>query len=130
MLARILRRRAVGTIGTRAGVPVDVDQWGWGCGFYPESEPGEHSNGSAPTFDEARADFEAAWRHFLPRRTEADFQKWRDHQTFTAWKYRMHDEGLPLPTQRPDGRARCFCGAAIDIPSVGRHVIEHHSTGQ
>jgi hypothetical protein len=25
----------VGTIAIRAGVPVDVDQWGWNCGFYP-----------------------------------------------------------------------------------------------
>jgi hypothetical protein len=24
----------VGTIGERAGVPVDVDQWSWSCGFY------------------------------------------------------------------------------------------------
>jgi hypothetical protein len=23
----------VGTIAIRAGVPVDVDQWGWDCGF-------------------------------------------------------------------------------------------------
>jgi hypothetical protein len=29
----------VGTIGIRAGVPVDVDQWGWSCGFYPRSRP-------------------------------------------------------------------------------------------
>jgi hypothetical protein len=57
-----------GTIGKRSGVPVDVDQWGWSCGFYPGSEPGEHGNGSAPTFDEARADFEAAWRIFPVRR--------------------------------------------------------------
>jgi hypothetical protein len=28
----------VGTIGERAGVPVDVDRWGWSCGFYPEGE--------------------------------------------------------------------------------------------
>ena len=47
----------VDTIGIRAGVPVDVDPWGWSCGFYPGSEPGEHSDGSAPTFDEARAGF-------------------------------------------------------------------------
>ena len=24
----------VGTIGERAGVPADLDQWGWTCGFY------------------------------------------------------------------------------------------------
>ena len=38
----------IGTIGIRAGVPVDVDQWGWSCGFYPRSHPLEH--GTAGTF--------------------------------------------------------------------------------
>jgi hypothetical protein len=32
----------VGTIARRAGVPVDVDQWGWNCGFYPPSHQGRH----------------------------------------------------------------------------------------
>src|SRR5215470_4796052 len=30
----------VGTIGARAGVPFNVDQWGWSCGFYPGLDPG------------------------------------------------------------------------------------------
>jgi hypothetical protein len=49
----------VGTIARRAGCPVDVDQWEWGCGFYPGTEPGQDENGTA-------ADFEAAWRRLLP----------------------------------------------------------------
>jgi len=32
----------VGTISERAGVPVDEDKWGWNCGFYPGTEPGEY----------------------------------------------------------------------------------------
>jgi len=52
----------VGTIGIRAGVPADVDQWGWSCGFYPRS----HHEGTAETFEQARADFEADWRDYLP----------------------------------------------------------------
>jgi hypothetical protein len=44
----------VGTMGRRAGVPVDVDQWGWSCGFYPGLNPGQHQDGSAETFDLAR----------------------------------------------------------------------------
>ena len=60
----------VGTIGMRAGVPVDVDQWGWSCGSIRDQ-------GRASTAT-------AAWRIFLPKRTEADFQEWRDHQAFTA----------------------------------------------
>jgi hypothetical protein len=59
----------VGTIGRRAGVPIDVDQWEWSCGF---------------SFEVARTGFEAAWRAFLPTRTEANFQAWRDRRDWTA----------------------------------------------
>jgi hypothetical protein len=31
-----------GTIEIRSGVPFDEDPWGWSCGFYPGSHPGEH----------------------------------------------------------------------------------------
>jgi hypothetical protein len=31
----------VGTIGWRAGVAVEVDQWGWSLSFYPGLEPGQ-----------------------------------------------------------------------------------------
>ena len=67
-----------GTIAIRSGSPYDEDPWEWTCGFYPGSHPGEHQSGTATTFDEARADFEAAWQIFLSKRTEADFQSWRD----------------------------------------------------
>lgn len=36
----------VGTAGRRAGVPNDVDQWEWGCGFYRGTDPGEGGSGS------------------------------------------------------------------------------------
>ena len=40
-------------------MPTSVDQWEWGCGFYP----GEGSSGgTGATFEAARAAFEAAWR--------------------------------------------------------------------
>jgi hypothetical protein len=44
------------------------------------SHPREHQSGTAATFDQARADFEAASRVFLSNRTEADFQAWRDER--------------------------------------------------
>src|ERR1700737_486542 len=78
-----------GTIAIRTGIPHDEDPWGWICGFYPGSQPGEHQTGTAATFDQARADFEAAWRVFLSNRTEADFQAWRDERDSTARKYAM-----------------------------------------
>src|SRR6267378_6459165 len=61
----------VGTIAIRTGSPHDEDPWQWCCGFYPGSHPGEHQNGTAATFDQARSDFEAAWKVFLANRTEA-----------------------------------------------------------
>jgi hypothetical protein len=55
----------VGTIAIRIGIPHDEDPWGWDCGFYPASHPGEHQSGTTATFDQARADFQAAWRVFF-----------------------------------------------------------------
>jgi hypothetical protein len=43
----------VGTIAMRSGIPYDQAPWGWRCGFYPGSEPGEYFGGSAMTFDQA-----------------------------------------------------------------------------
>src|SRR5882762_1976304 len=93
----------VGTIAVRSGNPHDTDPWQWSCGFYPGSHPGEHQDGTAATFDEARADFEKAWTLFLSKRTEADFQAWRDQQAWTAEKYRRFARGERMP---PDGSRR------------------------
>jgi hypothetical protein len=87
----------VGTIARRVGNPHDTDPWQWDCGFYPGSHPGEHQDGTAAIFDQARADFERAWAAFLPNRTEADFQAWCDQQAWTAEKYRRFDRGERMP---------------------------------
>jgi hypothetical protein len=47
-----------GTIAIRSGNPHDEDPREWSCGFYPGSHPREHQDGTAATFEEARADFE------------------------------------------------------------------------
>jgi hypothetical protein len=57
-----------------------TDPWQWRCGFYPGSEPGDCTSGTAATFDQARADFEEAWRIFLANRTDADFDEYRKHR--------------------------------------------------
>ena len=44
----------VGTITERAGVPVDVHQWGWRCGFRPADQRGLRATGTASTFEQAR----------------------------------------------------------------------------
>jgi hypothetical protein len=57
----------VGTITKRGGVPIDVDQWEWRCGFFPGTEPWQQRDGSAGTYEEARAAFQSAWRDLLPQ---------------------------------------------------------------
>ena len=116
----------VGWIGERAGVPKGVDQWGWSCGFHPGSDVKDHARGTAATFDQARADFEAAWRVFLPKCTEEGFQDWRRQRASTEWKYAMWEAGCRMPTQAVDGRTRCFCGEPIDVRSSSDHVYACH----
>jgi hypothetical protein len=87
----------VGTIAKAVGTPGAAEVWTWQCGFYPGSNPGDHRSGSAPSFEEARAAFEAAWRDYLPKRNASDFQKWRDQRSWTAEKYRRFDRGERMP---------------------------------
>ena len=102
----------VGTIGERAGVPVDVDQWQWRCGFYPGCDPGEFSDGTAPDFFTARREFEAAWRDLSATRTEVDYQEWRDQRDRTARKYASWARGEKPPP--PSSLMRCVCGVTFD----------------
>jgi hypothetical protein len=113
----------VGTIGERAGVPVDVDQWQWSCGFYPGSEPGEHRYGTAPDFFTARREFEIAWREFSAEKTEADYQAWRDQRDWTARKYAMWARGEKQPSQIPDSTMRCACGVRFDSHVLAQNLV-------
>ena len=90
----------VGTIARRDGQPHDQDPWQWLCGFYPDSNPGEQTGGTALTFDQARADFEVAWREFSSKRTEADYQAWRDQRDWTQRKCAMWERGERFPSQQ------------------------------
>jgi hypothetical protein len=87
----------VGTIAIRSGISHDREPWGWRCGFYPGSEPGECTSGTATTFDQARADFAKAWQAFSAKHTEADYQAWRNQRDWTAEKYRRFDRGEWMP---------------------------------
>jgi hypothetical protein len=51
----------VGTVARCVGNPGAVERWQWSCGFYPGSHPGESRHGTASTFKDARAAFEATW---------------------------------------------------------------------
>jgi hypothetical protein len=104
----------VGTISRRVGAPIDVDQWGWILGFYPGTDADQYRDGTALTFEEARAEFEAAWKGLLPTLTEAKFQRWRDQEDWTARKYAMRERGELLPSQNPNTMMRCPCGVTFD----------------
>ncbi|MHC2279979.1 hypothetical protein ACVME8_006622 [Bradyrhizobium diazoefficiens] len=116
----------VGSIGRRAGVPSSAPQWAWTCGFHPGTRPGEQRSGVAETFDGARAAFQAAWQELSATRTEAHYEAWRCQRDWTAWKDRMHRMALPLPTQRPDGVARCLCGEVVSNRTVDSHILAAH----
>jgi hypothetical protein len=87
----------VGTIKMRTGNPRATLSWKWRCGLYPGSNPGECTSGMAATFGKARADFGPAWKVFLSKRTEADFQAWWYQRDWTAEKYRRFDRGERPP---------------------------------
>jgi hypothetical protein len=103
-----------GTIAERTGNPFDTEQWEWRCGFYPGSDPGECTGGTAETFDGARAAFEVAWRVFLANRSEADFQAWRDQRDRTAAKYAAWERGEKLPSQIRTSMMGCPRGVRFD----------------
>jgi hypothetical protein len=77
--------------GVRVGVIVERS------GIANSAEPGEHRYGTSASFEAAREAFEAAWRDFLPKRSEADFQAWRDQEAWTAEKYRRFDRHERMP---------------------------------
>ncbi|WP_315747570.1 MULTISPECIES: hypothetical protein [unclassified Bradyrhizobium] len=115
-----------GHISRCSGNPAGRDAWQWFCGFYPGSRPGEQQVGTAATLEDARVAFERAWSVFLSHRTPADFDAYRQHIAFTAWKYAMWDAGCRLPTQSTSGRSRCFCGAEIDVQTTEEHIYSAH----
>ena len=100
----------VGTIGERAGVPADLDQWGWTCGFYPGVEPSQHRDGTDPTFEDSRAGFEVAWNRLLPTLTEAAFVEWRSDRDFRARIREKRARGEKLDTEIPSSLIRRVCG--------------------
>jgi hypothetical protein len=96
----------VGTIGERAGFPIDEDQWHWRCGFYPGCDPGEFSDGTAPDFFTARRGFETAWRKLSAKKTESDYEEWRN-QRYASWTCGEK----PPPSS---SIMRCVCGEQFD----------------
>ena len=115
----------VGTIGIAAGVPTHGHRWVWRCGLPQVIVRDLRTAGAAATFEDGRADFEAAWSTYLPRCTEADFDEYRRQEAWTRWKYRMRDAGCRMPTQVPELRSRCFCGTETGV-GFEEHVYASH----
>ena len=103
----------VGTIGERAGVPVDVNQWQWSCGFHPGFHPGQHRYGMAATFEEARAGFETDWNSLLPEIPDGAFDEWRHQRDWATQKYAEWDRG-EYPRRVASSMMRCVCGVQFD----------------
>jgi hypothetical protein len=61
----------VGTIAIRTGIPFDEDPWAESAVSTRAASRQSYTDGTAATFDHARADFKAAWRVFSAKRTEA-----------------------------------------------------------
>jgi hypothetical protein len=84
---------------------------------------------------QARADFEAAWREFLSRRTEADFETWRAQRDWTERKYAMWQASERMPSQKPSSKMTCRCGQVFDshrledtrvhVPHISAAASEH-----
>ena len=88
----------VGAISQCVGNPGAAPKWQWRCGFYPGNRPANAQPGWRRRSRRPAA-FERTWTVFLAKRTEADFQAWRDQRDWTARKYALWDAGqrLPLP---------------------------------
>lgn len=104
----------IGTIGTRAGAPIHVDQWGWSCGFYPGLHPGRHKYGTAGTFEQARTDFQAAWTEMLPAIPEGAFAEWRLYRDRRDEMTAKRARGEKLASEIHSSMMRCVCGAVFD----------------
>jgi hypothetical protein len=76
---------------------------------------------TAPTIEQAPDEFEAAWSVFLSRRTEADFQAWRDNRDWHARKRAVWAKGELLPSQKSSSIMRCPCGERFDS-----HCLDHN----
>jgi hypothetical protein len=60
---------------------------------------------------------------FLSRRTEADFQAWRDNRDWHARKRAVWAKGELLPSQKSNSTMRCPCGQRFDSHRLEQNLI-------
>jgi hypothetical protein len=66
------------------------------------------------TFDQARADFEAAWAVLLPEIPAGAFDEYRCDREHRAEIQAVHACGEKLATETPSSLMRCVCGVTFD----------------
>jgi hypothetical protein len=116
----------VGVLAERVDNPDGTPSWQWSCGFYPGSNPSEHARGIAETFDQARGAFEGAWRFFLVKHGEADFDAHRCNRAFHAGGRLCGLEASSCRRRLPMARPSASRGAAIGIADMSEHIYAAH----
>jgi hypothetical protein len=63
----------------------------------------------------------------VAKRTDGDYQAWRDQRDWTARKYAMWERGEKLPSQIPTSMMGCPCGVRFDSHDpAGSYVHRGH----
>ena len=70
--------------------------------------------GTAPTFEEARAGFEADWKALLPEIPESAFEEYRQDRESRAEMRAIQACGEKLPSEVFSLIMRCVCGVRFD----------------
>ncbi len=117
----------VGTLSSGIAVTGNAT-WTWRCGFYPGCEPHQRTEGTQPTYDEAKTELERAWERLESQITADMADEWLKNQAWTAWKYAMWEAGCKMPAQTQTGRSKCFCGVEITAETTPAHIYEKHMT--
>jgi hypothetical protein len=112
----------VGPIVEPCGAPLSSDQWQWYCGFYLGTKPGDDRRGLAPTFEPARAAFEAAWQPFLAKRTARPTSRLGPRHS-PALGNQGRDGALGWPYQ-PSERTR---GLRVICPYAKRGLVPQYA---
>jgi hypothetical protein len=115
----------VDVIAERVGNPISTASWQRAWGFYPgshqniqEASLGASSKRAAPSTSRGSPSWPSARTAIsMPIAVTAP-------STPGSKPYGL--QGLQLPTQAADGRAVCFCGAAIGIDDMNEHVYTAH----
>jgi hypothetical protein len=115
----------VGAISKRSGAPRHVPQWRWDCGFYPGIEPGQHQEGVAETFEEARSEFQVAWERLQSVMAADALDRYRKWWEGDQRRWQLIREGWKPPQWA--GEMTCACGTRFNswVPAQSQEHCPH-----